>query len=40
MKWGTTKKKGMWAGEMNYPTDVAVTKDNILYVADSYNDRI
>lgn len=39
-QWGSTGKIGVWAGEFNYPTDVALDSNGVLYVADGYNDRI
>jgi len=39
-QWGATGGTGVWAGEFNYPTDVAIAADNTLYVADGYNDRV
>jgi len=39
-QWGATGKMGIWAGEFNYPTDVALGSEGTLYVADGYNDRI
>lgn len=40
MQWGTTDKIGIWAGQFNYPTDVALGRNGILFVADGYNDRV
>ncbi|MEX0827524.1 MAG: NHL repeat-containing protein, partial [Haliea sp.] len=40
IQWGITGKVGIWAGEFNYPTDVALGRDGILFVADGYNDRV
>ena len=39
-QWGATGKIGIWAGQFNYLTDVALGADGTLYVADGYNDRI
>jgi glucose/arabinose dehydrogenase len=39
-QWGNTGETGIWAGEFNYPTDVALGADGSLYIADGYNDRI
>ena len=33
-------ESGFWAGEFNYPTDVALGPEGTLYVADGFNDRI
>jgi glucose/arabinose dehydrogenase len=39
-QWGNTGETGIWAGEFNYPTDVALGTDGSLYITDGYNDRI
>jgi len=40
-QWGTTGEKGyVFPGGFNYPIDVAVAADGMLFVADGYNDRI
>jgi hypothetical protein len=39
-QWGETGKIGIWAGEFNYPTDVALGPGGTLYVADGYGDRV
>jgi len=39
-QWGETGKVGIWGGEFNYPTDVALGPDGALYVADGYGDRV
>ncbi len=40
-QWGTTGRIGIGAGEFNYPMDLVTSRDGrLVYVADSYNDRI
>ncbi len=45
-QWGNTGEVGIWAEQFNYPTDVALknnvalAKDDNLYAADGYNDRV
>jgi DNA-binding beta-propeller fold protein YncE len=39
-QWGTTGEVGIWSGELNYPTDVALGPGEILLVGDGYNDRV
>ncbi|MBU6298940.1 MAG: 6-bladed beta-propeller, partial [Alphaproteobacteria bacterium] len=39
-QWGTTKRKGHFAGDFIYPTDAALAGNGDLFIADAYANRI